>query len=214
MFPGFPDEATRQYPLGILYLDILELWIITLTGLLVGIAYKDGIKNMKNSWLTTHDGLTTLRNRRYLNKKLDRLCFGLRLSDSSFSLLFLDLNKFKRVNDSAGHLVGDACLVHVAHLLEDSTRTSDTVARWGGDEFMVLLPNCPEHTAENIAKKINKQLENKPFQFNQQLFKLSFSIGVATSQNGDTPVSITDRADRASYHAKISGEDITLASSD
>lgn len=211
MFPSFPDEATRLYPLGLLYLDILELWIITLTGLLVSIAYKDGIKHIRSSWLNTHDGLTTLRNRHFLNKKLDRLCFGLRQRDSNFCLLFLDLNKFKLVNDSAGHLAGDAGLVHVAHLLKDSTRMSDTVARWGGDEFLILLPDCPEQTAISIAKKINTQLKNTPFKHKQMSFELSFSIGIATSQIDDTPASITDRADRASYRAKESGEEIIMA---
>ncbi|MBC8210376.1 MAG: diguanylate cyclase [Gammaproteobacteria bacterium] len=211
--PGFPEDATSQYPLGILYLDILELWIITLTGLLVSTAHQESLRHMKNDWILSHDGLTQLKNRRYFDHKLHDICSGLRHSDNRFSLLFLDLNKFKQVNDSAGHLAGDACLAHVARLLQQSTRTTDTVARWGGDEFMILLPDCNTETARAIASKINQQLEDNPFSFNQQQYELSFSIGISSSRIDDTPALIIDRADKSCYREKLldqEGEKIAL----
>jgi diguanylate cyclase (GGDEF)-like protein len=201
--PGFPESATSQYPLGVLYLNILELWIITLTGLLVNTAHKESMSHLKNNWLLAHDGLTQLKNRHYFDQKLQEICSGLRHSDNHFSLLFLDLNKFKQVNDSAGHLAGDACLRHVAKVLLQKTRASDIVARWGGDEFMILLPDCDEETATAIALKINQQLKDNPFQHNNRQFDLSFSIGLSSSRANDTPDLIIDRADKSCYLNKL-----------
>lgn len=209
----FPEEAIRQSPLGILYLDIVVLWIITLTGLIVSTAYREGLQHIKNQWLTTHDGLTGLHNRRYLEQVLQEQCFGIRQHDDDFSLLFLDLNKFKDVNDTAGHLVGDACLAYVAELMEKSTRLSDTLARWGGDEFIILLKDCPPKTALEIANKINQQLMDNPFVHHHHTFSLSFSIGLTSFIQGDTPTQMIERADKASYQAKNSNERVVMSSS-
>ena len=206
--PGFPDSATSQHPLGVLYLNILELWIITLTGLLVSTAHKESLRHLKNDWQLTHDGLTQLKNRHYFDQKLQEICSGLRHSDNHFSLLFLDLDKFKLVNDSAGHLAGDACLRHVASVLQQATRASDTVARWGGDEFMILLPDCDAETANSIALKINQQLKDSPFKQNNRQFDLSFSIGISASRDDDTPESMIERADKSCYQEKFLSEEI------
>ena len=116
------------------------------------------------------------------------------------------------MNDSAGHLVGDASLHMYRTYFVSCARTSDTVARWGGDEFMILLPDCPEQTAVNISKKINQQLLKYAFEHKDMYFDLNFSIGITLSKSGDTPASIISRADQASYHAKTSGDDVTLSS--
>lgn len=208
---GFPEEATRQYPLGIVFLNIVELWIITLTGLLVSVAYKERILHMKNNWLSTHDGLTTLKNRHFVEARLDAMCTGLRNSDKSFCLLFLDLNDFKQVNDRAGHIAGDAGLAHVAKILQECTRSSDIAARWGGDEFILLLPDCPIETAIEIANNINQKLARNPLSFEQHLFKLEFSIGVARAEPDDSPSTLIMRADKASYQSKRSENNISLA---
>lgn len=210
---GFPEDAINQFPLGILYLDIVVLWIITLTGLIVSTAYREGLQHIKTQWLTTHDGLTGLRNRRFLEQSLQELCFGMRQHDDEFSLLFLDLNKFKQVNDNAGHLVGDTCLAYVAKLMEKSTRLSDTLARWGGDEFIILLRDCSAETALDIANKINQQLKAHPFIHHHHEFTLSFSIGLTSFIQGDTPTQMIERADRASYQAKNTNQNVVISDS-
>ncbi len=181
MASEFPATTMDQYPLGILYLDIVELWVITLTGLLAGVAHKEGVRHLQSKWMSSHDGLTSLRNRHYLEEQLDLMCQGLRVGDQTFSLLFLDLNRFKRVNDQAGHLVGDSALVHVAQILLANTRESDTVARWGGDEFIILLPECRVEKAVQVAENINRKLNDDPFQAGGHSYPLDFSIGLAES---------------------------------
>lgn len=211
MSQQFPPQAFSQQPFGILYLDIAVLWTITLTGLLISIAYKHGIQDMKNRWLSTHDGLTKLHNRHFLEQQMEHWRTSLRQQDKSFFLLFLDLNNFKTINDTAGHLAGDAGLEHVSRLLEKSIRASDTVVRWGGDEFIILIPDCAEQSALNVADKINHQLLINPFIFKDQTFNLSFSIGIASTLSNELPENVIERADRASYQAKRSGSGIMLA---
>lgn len=208
---SFPEEATSQYPLGIVFLNIVELWIITLTGLLVTVAYKERILHMKNNWLSIHDGLTSLKNRHYVETRLDAMCTGLRNHDKSFCLLFLDLNDFKQVNDRAGHMAGDAGLAYVAKNMQECIRTSDIAARWGGDEFIILLPDCPIETAIEISNNINQKLSHKPFCYEQHQFNLEFSIGVTRAKANDSPSNIILRADKASYQSKRSNNKITLA---
>jgi len=211
MSSTFPESATYQYPLGIIFLDILELWIITLTGLLVNIANKERVLHMKENWLSTHDGLTSLRNRRAFELELEALCSGLRQKDKQFCLLFLDLNDFKQVNDTSGHLAGDAGLAHVGKILQKSTRVLDTVARWGGDEFTILLPDCSVDTAMKVAKSINQKLKDAPFNYENQQFTLSFSIGIAQAKENDGPNQIIERADKACFQSKHENDNISLA---
>ncbi|MDJ0833345.1 MAG: diguanylate cyclase [Gammaproteobacteria bacterium] len=208
---NYPVEALNQDPLGFLYLDIVVLWVITLTGLVVSVAQREGVRHMRHSWLANHDGLTSLKNRHFVENRLINLCQGLRQQDNRFSLLFLDLDKFKRVNDKVGHIVGDNCLAHIANLLRHSARMSDTVARWGGDEFVILLPDCPLPTAQQIASDINRNLEENPFVHGDHVFQLSFSIGVATAKSGTTAQQVINQADKASYQAKESGKAVVLA---
>ncbi len=211
MSDSFPPEALNLQEPSILYLDIVGLWIITFTGLILSSAHQESVKHTKLSWLSTHDGLTSLKNRHFLETKLERLLMGLRQHDMTFSLLFMDLNNFKQVNDTVGHLAGDDCLIYVSKVLTESTRTSDIVCRWGGDEFIILLPQCPTETANTIANTINDNIRSKPFVHKNEAFNLSFSIGLARAEVGESPAQLIDRADKASYHSKKTGEDITIS---
>ncbi len=208
LYSGFPAAAGNQYPLGIVFLDIMVLWVITLTGLLVTVAYKERITNIQKDWMSTHDGLTGLNNRFFMENKLKSMCSGLRQNDNGFCLLYLDLNDYKTVNEKAGHQIGDEGLVHVAKILKKSIRTSDFVARWTSDKFIILLPDCPTETSKWIAKTLNAQLAENPFVTNAQIFHLEFSIGIACAHVHDTPAAIIDRADKASHQAKQESSNI------
>ncbi|MEB3119788.1 MAG: EAL domain-containing protein [Snowella sp.] len=157
---------------------------------------------------TLHDYLTGLSNRVQLMERLaESLEQSQRNSDLNFALFFLDLDDFKVVNDSLGHLVGDALLKQVSHRIRTCVRPSDCVARFGGDEFVILVENIDEiANIDKIAQRILTQL-NYPFNLeNHQLF-VTVSIGITISSIGySKPEDILRDADIAMYYAKQQGK--------
>lgn len=152
-----------------------------------------------------HDNLTGLPNRVLLNDRLQQTIFSSRREEKPFALFLLDLDRFKEVNDTLGHHVGDVLLQEVAQRLRGALRASDTVARLGGDEFAVLLPTlqAAEHAAL-AAQKILKLFE-EPVTIEGHTLSVGISIGIAHSpEHGLDAESLMRRADRAMYHAKSS----------
>jgi len=154
-----------------------------------------------------HDDLTQLLNRQALSCELARLNKQYsRRSGDGFSLLFIDLDHFKKVNDTKGHLTGDKLLQQVAQRLKNSARDDDLLFRFGGDEFVVLLPveNCPYMVAAT-AKRILNQLE-QVYVIEGERFRIGASIGITTVKNNNTDVSdMLRNADIAMYEAKRQG---------
>lgn len=155
-----------------------------------------------------HDALTGLPNRVLFT---DRLSMAIerakRTTDYKFAVIFLDLDRFKIVNDSLGHGSGDLLLIELAARLEDAVRSVDSVARLGGDEFVILLDGITTHLEANIvAERIQNALK-KPFDLDGQEFFTSASMGIATSShNYDRPEDILRDADTAMYKAKAGGK--------
>ncbi|MBC8087910.1 MAG: GGDEF domain-containing protein, partial [Phycisphaerae bacterium] len=129
--------------------------------------------------------------------------------DSSMALLMIDLDHFKRVNDSYGHLVGDDVLRDVAALLTATIRTTDMVARYGGEEFLVLLPETDDAGAETFAERIRAAIESHDFggRADQPGLSLTTSVGVATfpAARIESVEDLFARADAALYRAKADG---------
>ncbi len=154
-----------------------------------------------------HDGLTGLPNRALF---IDHLRLSVarsgRKESQIFSVLFLDLDRFKVVNDSLGHLVGDKLLVAMAHRLESCVRPGDTIARLGGDEFTILLEDLKNNNeAIHVAERIQREL-SKPFELDGRQISTSASIGIAPSTIGyEQPEDILRDADTAMYYAKSVG---------
>jgi diguanylate cyclase (GGDEF)-like protein len=154
-----------------------------------------------------HDALTGLPNRTLLS---DRLGMAVerakRLKDYRFAILFIDLDRFKIVNDSLGHDMGDRLLVDLSRRLESCARKIDTVARLGGDEFAILLDSIPGHNlATEVAERIQESLR-QPFDLEGQEFFTTASIGIAYSETGyERPEDILRDADTAMYRAKANG---------
>jgi len=167
-------------------------------------------KQMKTlMWNSTHDGLTGLINRKEIEKRLDSAIITARRNRMNSTLLYLDLDQFKVVNDTCGHEAGDLLLKQISQLMMDILRTRDTLARLGGDEFALLLDKCPLHEAESIAVKLQKTISDYRFLWNEKIFHVSVSIGIVEIHEESYHVSeILRQADTACYQAKESGRNV------
>ena len=157
-------------------------------------------------YIAGHDPLTELPNRALLFGRLQTSLGLARREGSHLSLLFIDIDGFKHVNDSYGHLVGDKLLKNIAQRLRDCVRKSDTVGRFGGDEFVVVLNGIDSFdNVLVITENIRAQLE-KTYQFDDLKLQLSPSIGVARyPDNGNDEQQLLQYADQAMYRAKNAG---------
>jgi len=156
--------------------------------------------------MAQYDQLTQLPNRRLFNDRLETALTRARREQTQLALLFLDLDRFKQVNDTFGHAAGDLLLQQVAQRLRDGVRESDTVARLSGDEFVVLLEHgqvIDDSTA--VAEKLRAALD-EPFDLNGQALLIHTSIGIALyPQHGDSAAQLLSLADQAMYRVKHSG---------
>lgn len=151
---------------------------------------------------THHDALTGLQNRR----GLEALIFDMARQPSPHGLLFIDLDDFKTVNDSAGHGAGDEVLRQTAALLRQAVRASDTVMRLGGDEFVVLLRACDPAQARAVGHKIVQAISSTDFRAGAAVFRIGASVGIRLfKDHGDSPDVLLHDADMACYQAKRSG---------
>lgn len=155
--------------------------------------------------LAHYDSLTDLPNRVLINERIEQAIHFSDRENWNFSLLFLDLDNFKIVNDSLGHHFGDSLLRQVAVRLEGNLREVDTAGRLGGDEFVVILSNTNGHGAANVAQKIIKSFK-EPFNVDGKILAIQTSIGISIyPENGRESHTLTRHADIAMYQAKSAG---------
>ncbi len=162
------------------------------------------LTNDKLLALSNTDMLTTLYNRRFFYDNVTLLLSDRQKMENDFFLLMLDLDFFKKINDTYGHDVGDQILVSFAHTVKHVLREHDILARYGGEEFVLFLPSTDKDTAIEIAKRINIAVKNKTFDFAPDL-KITVSIGI--SHNTFDLHALLDKADKALYRAKETGRD-------
>jgi len=162
--------------------------------------------------MAVHDAVTTLHNRRYLLKRLKEEFRHAREEEKLFSLLMIDIDLFKTVNDTYGHVAGDVALRHVALTLQDMIRGQDLAGRYGGEEFVVLLPGTGELGALQLAERIRMRVEREKIQFEEVEISLTISIGVATltpEMPYESPRSFIQAADSCLYASKQGGRNRT-----
>jgi diguanylate cyclase (GGDEF)-like protein/PAS domain S-box-containing protein len=155
-----------------------------------------------------HDLLTRLPNRALFKDRLDLAITQARRSEQKLAVMFLDLDRFKIINDTLGHAMGDRLLQAVTHRLEQCVRKGDTLSRFGGDEFTLLLPSINSNeNARQIARKLIKALR-QPFQLGSHEVFVGVSIGIATYPDaGESMDQLIQNADIAMYHVKARGKD-------
>jgi diguanylate cyclase (GGDEF)-like protein/PAS domain S-box-containing protein len=157
-------------------------------------------------WQLHHDHLTQLHNRRHFEDMLEQEIFRLRRSAEQSALLFIDLDRFKHINDSAGHAAGDALLATIGHKLKARSRQSDLVARLGGDEFAVLLRNVDDGKVLALAEKFRAILDEMRFSHGGREFEVSGSVGIcALNRHTLSPAYAMNCADAACQVAKRQG---------
>lgn len=158
------------------------------------------------AWQASHDALTSLVNRHEFERRLQELVESAQSARICHSLLYLDLDQFKLVNDTCGHVAGDELLRQLSTLLSAKIRTVDTLARLGGDEFGLLLPGCGIEQAQVIAEKLREEISEFRFMWEAKTFAIGASIGLVeiTHETG-TVANLLSAADTACYMAKDRG---------
>jgi diguanylate cyclase (GGDEF)-like protein len=170
---------------------------------------QDELRNLNGELarLAHTDNLTGLANRRYLEEELTRLTARSNRHGGPLSLLLIDGDHFKAVNDRHGHQVGDQTLIALAARLTDRLRAEDVVGRWGGEEFLVILPDVELRGAETVAEALRAHVAGAPLETSAGPIPLTISIGWAFKSADDTGDDLLRRADAALYEAKVGGRD-------
>lgn len=159
---------------------------------------------------TKNDDLTNLYNAHYLNQALDVEIERSRRYRSMFSIVFMDLDNFKKVNDKYGHLVGSKVLIETARILQKSLRKIDVITRYGGDEFVIILPLTPPDAGFHVAERLRKTIEKNSFLKDEGYpIRLTASFGIASyPENANNREELLKIADDAMYHGKFSTKNI------
>ena len=167
-------------------------------------------RNEQLSVLVSTDVLTGLFNRRYATGELERLVSRARRHDAPLSVVILDVDHFKSINDRFGHDVGDATLEELARRLSRRLRNEDTIARWGGEEFLVLLPDIAGDGAGHVADQLCEVVRSSPLMLPELTLDVTVSVGWASWEAADEdPDTLVRAADAALYAAKAAGRNQT-----
>lgn len=196
------DASTSDYVEVIIYL-VLTLLFATV------VQYRSDVtRREKYLWAkqleaqSTTDKLTGVHNRLWFDYTLTDWCAG-KDNVKNFSLVLMDIDNFKAINDTHGHLVGDQVLAESARVVKESVRCTDFLARWGGEEFALLLPGADVAKAAELAEHIRKSIENHSF---GKVGHITFSLGVTAYEEGDQLDSLVKKADNMLYAAKNGGK--------
>lgn len=161
--------------------------------------------------LAARDDLTHLSNARDFRNRYRRAIAHAAAYREPVSLLMVDVDGLKGINDRLGHSFGSAALQHVGRILEESKRAEDLAARWGGDEFAVLMPGADSSAAERVAQRVLGQLRQRPARCGEREFSFTVSIGIATRISPSPEDDLFGLADRALYESKRAGRDQATA---
>lgn len=201
------DETTEMAPLrqmamvhGLISL-MVTLAVLGLTWYAIRY-YQRRLEQMAST-----DKLTGLYNRQALDALLDQAVKDVKRHGGALSIVVLDIDRFKEINDKHGHAAGDVVIVAIADLLKSRLRQNDIVARWGGEEFLLLLRNCPADEALRIAQDIRRAIAETDIALPRETVRVTLSGGIAQHVPDETANAMFVRADEALYRAKMAGRD-------
>ncbi|WP_019141151.1 GGDEF domain-containing protein [Noviherbaspirillum massiliense] len=163
------------------------------------------------SELVREDQLTGSLNRRGLDDVFERELARAERRQSPLCIALLDLDDFKKLNDTHGHSAGDDALVHLVRVIKDTLRTMDVIARFGGEEFLIVLPDTPLEEAKMVVQRLQRELTKRIFMYNNERLLITFSGGVAMHRPQEDQASLVRRADEALYKAKRAGKNRVVA---
>ena len=220
---GFAIWMTEDAESNLMAALVLAFMIILLRAARHALVNVEAVLDLqvKNSDLTralhhraTHDSLVDLINHGEFNRRLKRIASSDRREGGEYSMIFIDLDLFKEVNDTGGHAAGDEVLKAVAQILKNSSRGGDTVARVGGDEFALLLEGCPRNRAQKIGEFIRNEIAELRVLHEGEYYAVQASIGIAFGQAGvNDAESMLKAADAACYAAKEGGRNQVVMNS-
>jgi diguanylate cyclase (GGDEF)-like protein/PAS domain S-box-containing protein len=158
------------------------------------------------------DTLTGIPNRHFTDMKLKNCLAEFSEFKTGFGLIFFDIDNFKKINDSYGHIVGDDVLKMIAHTLNQNLRSSDLIGRWGGEEFVGIILDTDLHHLALISEKLRILVENSHFNYEGNEIGVTISIGGTLARSSDTDDTIIRRADQLMYQCKLKGRNKVLVS--
>ena len=191
------DQMIHYFKIEVSKLKFTKQYILSFNNITVLEQEKTNIKK-----LAEYDTLTDIYNRVKLNEVLDGLIYRAKRYDLKFSVILIDIDHFKSINDTYGHNIGDKVLIDLSRLIHMSLRESDTFARWGGEEFMILSESSSSQKAFKLASRLRKELSEYAF---PMVGEVTCSFGVTEFKMGDTPSLLFERVDKALYQAKDNG---------
>ncbi len=198
------EESIKHDIRSALFFNIVVSFLITVVIVIINsqLIRQYQIKMEK---LATTDTLTGLYNRYSFDLLMENAVTSAKRHRLPLSLMLFDIDHFKRINDQYGHLTGDQALIHTTHIAKQCIREADILARWGGEEFMILLENCDQKNAESVAHSIRERLAKNPIHINGRGIELTASFGVVQYLNGELISDMLKRVDTAMYEAKETG---------
>lgn len=185
---------------GWLAITIVEIMLLIALGLIIKLLFQNAGK----------DSLTLLDNRNTFYIKLKTELEKLKKSRLHISLLMIDIDNFKKINDTYGHLKGDEVLKKASEIFLNNVRNTDTIVRWGGEEFIIILPNTNYEGATFIAERIRQCINKYEFKEKDTIFNISVSIGIASTNKVVDMESLLKSVDKALYKAKERKNSIEL----
>lgn len=185
-----------------LFGGLVALILVFVVVYIVGLRRQVKLRTLELERLSQTDMLTGLYNRMKIEDILDNELYRAQRYDQSLSLIMLDIDFFKQVNDTFGHVTGDEVLIALAKLLQENVRRSDAVGRWGGEEFMIICPETDEESSAALAENLRRTIEE--FEF-KSVKHCTSSFGVTEYLPGDDVGKLFERSDMALYKSKVDG---------
>jgi diguanylate cyclase (GGDEF)-like protein len=205
---GADDYLTKPF-------DAHELEVRVRGGRRIVTLQRELVASRQAMWFqATHDALTGAWNRAAAFDALRREAARVERGAPPFSVLLVDLDHFKRINDTYGHPVGDAVLKEAVRRFEACLRPYDTLARYGGEEFLVVLPDCGHADARDVAERLRRALATEPVSVDGRRLEVTCSLGAGTSRPDPDVAALIERTDKALYRAKAGGRNRTESAPD